>query len=145
MRVFRSSTIVAALAGSMLVGNVGLAMAGADDGGAEAFFDKTGPGSARGMVAPQPATQAPGVTDAAAGSQPNASVTRTGVAQALSHRPHVAVTRMGQNTVGAPLHRTRVGTRNDGSSPRLTAAHAVGIQRVQHAMHRGADGEGHQS
>lgn len=142
MRALHVTTLAGVLAGSMLAGSVGVALAGADDGGAEAFFDKTGPGSARGMVEPQSATQAAAATDAAAGSQPNASVSRTGVAQA--RRPHVAVTRMGQNTDGTSPHRTRVSVaRHEAPRPTLTASHALAPHRVQHAMHRGF--ESHQS
>ncbi len=144
MRALGYSTATAVLAGSMLVGSVGMAVAGADDGGAEAFFDKTGPGSARGMVDPQPAT--PDATNAAAGSQPHASVSRTGVAQAWERRPQVSVTRMGQNSGGSPIHRMRVSVaRHDGPRATVTAAGASRLQAVRHAMHRGSEGEIHQS
>ncbi|MGI3902023.1 MAG: hypothetical protein ACRYGP_26110 [Janthinobacterium lividum] len=144
MRALGYSTSTAALAGSMLVGSVGMAFAGADDGGAEALFDNAGPGSARGMVDPQPAT--PDATNAAASSQPNARVSRTGVAQAWERRPQVSVTRMGQNSSGSPLHRTPVRVaRHDGPRATVTAAGAYRLQPVRHAMHRGSVGEIHRS
>ncbi len=123
------------LAGTMLLGSFGYAIAGADDGGARSFWNVPAPGSASGM----PETTTPGTNNPAAAAQPNASISRTGVAQDQSEnvRPHVAVTHMGREHYAARPHYAHINVARHDVRPMLTVEHkAVQGRAVMHALHR---------
>ena len=146
MRSFQHHATAAMLAGAMTLGGVGAAMAGADDGGAHAFFAIPSPGSATGVVEGSAPGEAPGTTDAAAAAQPNASVSRTGVAQERATRPHVAVTRLARGTAAPRQHAPQVAVARRLGIQRTTAvAHRATAHGTLHAMHRGPEADGRQS
>lgn len=139
-KVRRLSPIV--LAGSMMLGSFGYAMAGADDGGARSFWNVPAPGSAASM--PEIAT--PGTTNPAAAGQPNASISRTGVAQEQLKgvRPHVAVTHIGREHYAARPRSAHGNVAQHQVRPALTAEHRSGTG-VMHALHRGSEANSNQS
>lgn len=145
MRAFGHHTGLALLVGALSVGCVGTAMAGADDGGTHAFFAIPSPGSATGMGDGTSPGPAPGAADAAAQAQPNASVSRTGVAQERAVRPHVAVTRIARDGAPSRHHAPHVAVARHEGGRRTLEAHRTEPRRILHAMHRGPEGEGHQS
>ena len=116
-----------ALAGSLVLSSVGCALAGADDGGARAFWNVPALGSASGM----PLTNDAATTNPAATGQPNASVSRTGVAQeaAPGLRPRLA--EMHRRTNPARLQMAR----HEGSRLSLAAEHHVTLTRTREAAH----------
>ena len=124
------------LASGILLGSFGFAMAGADDGGARSFWNVPALGSAGGM----PETTTPGTNNPAAAAQPNASISRTGVAQDQSEntRPHVAVTRMRHEHYAARSRNMPVSMARHEVRPMLTTEHKpVQGKGVMHALHRG--------
>lgn len=146
MRAFKLHATVAILVGAMTAGGIGAAMAGADDGGAHAFFAIPSPGSATGVVGNSTSDGAPGTADAAADAQPNASVSRTGVAQERASRPHVAVTRLAHNMAAPHRSVPHVAVaRHEGQHRGVAVAHRAPAPGTLHAMHRGPATDGHQS
>ena len=146
MRVSIHPTMAAMVIGAATVGRSGGAPAGWDDGGSRSFFDESGPGSAAGAAsrAPNPSC---GTSDAATGSQPSSSVARTGLAQdeqRARHRPHVAVTHLGQEP--ATVRSTRVaGTATRPAHRAPVASDPAGPLGTMHATHRHPAGENRQS
>ena len=127
------------LAGTLSMGGIGCAMAGADDGGARSFWNVPAPGSAGGT----PETATPGTVNPAAAAQPNASISRTGVAQdgtALA-RPRVAVTRTGREQYAVATSRTRVNVVRHEVRPTKATAERRPVQGrgVLHALHRSTE------
>lgn len=146
MRALKLHATVAMLAGAMTVGGIGAAMAGADDGGAHAFFAIPSPGSATGVAATATPDGAPGVADSAAEAQPSAGVSRTGVAEKRALRPHVAVTRLAHYTAAPHRSVPHVAVaRHEGPHRAVAVAHRVPAPGTLHAMHRGPETGGHQS
>ena len=131
----------AALVGCMMLGGASYAVAGADDGGNQAFFDLATPGSARGVSGATAPDQDPATTNAAANAQPNASVSRTKAAQARSPRPHVAATPTDHGRYASRQHgRAVTMARHEHSRSTVTAEHRPTARGTLHAMHRTSDG-----
>lgn len=130
------------LAAPILLASLGYALAGADDGGARSFWNVPAPGSAGGM----PETTTPGTDNPAAAAQPNASISRTGVAQDQSLRSKVAVTRMGREHYVARSHALHVYAARHDARPTLAAEHGSAEHKsVLHALHRGSETNSNQS
>lgn len=130
------------LAVPMLLASLGYAVAGADDGGARSFWNVPALGSAGGM----PETSTPGTDNPAAATQPNASISRTGVAQEQSARPHVAVTHMGRERYAGSRRITHVYAARHDARPLLSADHGPAQHKgVMHALHRGSETNSNQS
>jgi hypothetical protein len=126
-----------ALAGCMMLGGASYAMAGADDGGNQAFFDLATPGSARGVSGTTTPDADAATTNAAATAQPNASTSRTRVSQARSVRPSMA----GHAHYASHQHgRAMSLARHDQSRSTVASDHRPTTRGTLHAMHRTSDG-----
>ena len=146
MRMLKYPIAATMLAGIMTFGSLGCAMAGADDGGNQAFFDLTGPGSARGAIGTTTTDQNPATTNAAADGQPNTSISRSGVAQERSSRSYVSGTRIGRNHYASRLHGHHMSVaRHQHAHPTVTAEHHPASGGGMHAMQRTLEDRGGQS
>lgn len=146
MRMLKHPVAATMLVGIMTIGSMGCSMAGADDGGNQAFFDLTGPGSARGTIGTATTDQNPATTNAAANAQPNASISRSGVAQERSSRSYVSGTRIGRNHYANRLHGHHMSVaRHQYAHPTFTAEHHPASRGGMHAMQRMLENRGGQS
>ena len=130
------------LAAPILLASLGYALAGADDGGARSFWNVPAPGSAGGM----PETATPGTNNPAAAAQPNASISRTGVAQDQSARTHTVVTRMAREHYAAAPRAKHIYAARHVARPTLSAEHGpVQPKGVMHALHPERNNNSNQS